>query len=316
MQTGSTLLDTAKSALIQSYWNKANAAEAELPALKETTKKHWSYYLLGLGALASVVATIAGVILTNFGLIIGGIFYTLTMGIGAYYISRFGSEQVFEQYIEIFTLRVQQITKDILLLSQENTSLKNNVSDLTSEITRSQNLLDEKEKKLQQASDELAKNTQNLQNKANTAEEFVRSIDQYQKENQRLQTELSALSVEAKNLNTSKLQLEEEMKELVIQGRKMTQELDEYTTHNKAYEDENKILKALIHDLQLQMKNPLTLLPKTPSTPTKNQDESEKPLDNILNNVENSETQLDSKIDTLENINALLQKIKTTTIKT
>ena len=128
MTIAPSLLDNANHVLMQSFWDKSKAGDPSLNIPKSASKNHWSFYLLGIGALAAAVAIIAGAIISQVGLIIGGIFYTLATSIGAYYVHRFGSEQIFEKYVQIFTERVRQITQDVQSLLSDNEHLKSELS--------------------------------------------------------------------------------------------------------------------------------------------------------------------------------------------
>lgn len=305
------LLDNANKVLLQSYWDKSKAPDPNQKLPKAQSKNHWSFYVLEVGALAAAVAIVAGAILGNLGLILGGSFYLLTTCIGAYYVHRFGAEQVFESYVQIFTQRVSQITQDILALTNDNGNLKKELSALNSEIAKSQKILIDNAKELEQASGEIGRHTENLEKEAPLAEKFLSLIGIYKNENSILQQKLDQLAIESKQLNSSKVDLENRVKDLSDQNQKLSSELNTYTQANDTYHQQNQQLQTLIDDLKQQLKNVATSLPKLPSAPKVNEDKNVKDITSSVNKIEQDGKQLNSVIDEAEKLlDALLNSNK------
>ena len=278
MSVGTTLMDNAKSVLLQSL-----TGSSPLPNLEGHKDTHWTFYLLGAGALSSLVVAIAGIILNQLGILFAGLCYAIIMGIGTWYVKRFGSEEVFENYIAIFTDRVKSYVKETEELQKAN-------NDLNQELKKSQQIISEKQQELEKTSQDLTKNIQELEKKQKFAEEFIASIDKFKKENITLDSILDKISNQSKQQNDYKEKLEKQAAALQVENQNLQAQLNTFVANNKSYASENKDLKQLVDQLKSQIKNTVT-----PNIGTANQ--TAKEFDTVLNNIEKNENDLNSKLD-------------------
>ncbi len=308
MFTSSSLLGKAQTALLQSYWNASTPKPAGLHPPEAKGNIHWSFYLLGLGTLAAAVAAIAGAIISQLGLIFGGIYYALTTGIGAYYVQRFGSEQTFEKYVQILTERVREVTQDVQKLANENAHLHTELTALSHEISTSQQILNENAQALRKESDEIGKHTWNLEQKAPLADKFLSLIDLYKKENGNLEVKLDGLNKQTQQLKAAKEGLEDRVSTLSQQNQKLESQVKTYTQSNAIYHEENLKLQTLIHDLKIQLKNTSAISPKPSPSPISKTPDKDTGINTTLHKIEQNGQQLNSQLDEAEKILKALVK--------
>lgn len=94
---------------------KADRKEAELGGRKY---RHWSFYLLLLGATAGAITVIVASILTIYTLIAAGAILFVTNAIGAYYVRKFDQLRDLEDYVNILSDRVHQMAGQVKTLRQ------------------------------------------------------------------------------------------------------------------------------------------------------------------------------------------------------
>lgn len=232
--------------------------------LQDKKITHWSSYVEMAGLLGGVIMLIAGLVLANPALIVPGLFFALTNGIGTYYTHTFSQYSQLESYVTLFKERNNELEAQIKKDRANNQAL----SDLNKAFEEKEKAWIKKEKDLQEAwkdrSKALEKDISDLKDTAARLEkERVLAVSALDKRVQDLQKEndtLTKTSLAAQNqldeIQKTVIKITEENNQLTAQVTTFKAAVLTFETKNGELNAINDTLKKQISQLSEACKKP------------------------------------------------------------
>lgn len=119
--------------------------------------RHWSFYLLLLGATAGAVTIIVASILTIYTLIAAGVILFVTNAIGAYYVRKFDRFRELEDYVNILNSRIHEMADQVKTLKHVKDELNGTATALDNNVKETEKVWDKGAKDVRKQAEELEK---------------------------------------------------------------------------------------------------------------------------------------------------------------
>jgi chromosome segregation ATPase len=213
--------------------------------------KHWSFYLLTIGAAVGVVTLIVASILKIYPLIVCGALLFITNALGAYYVQKFDTLHDLEDYVEVMSEKIKDLSSNIKELKEVNKGLKETHDKLQTNLKETKVVWEDGAKGVKSEADKIGELTKRLE----TTQKKLASM-QYLYEN--LQNAVKSFSGEVSSLGSTSTQFTENTKKFAGKVSDAKEVLKTFDKENEEF-DENNVLFDKLNKANLEFLNSFKL---------------------------------------------------------
>lgn len=233
--------------------------ESQIGNLNGRRVRHWSYYLLLGASMIGGAAAIAAAIVGITPIIISGAIVFVTNGIGAYYVRKFDTFKELEDYVEVMSEKINEMSQYITRLQKVNRDLRQTADDLDENLDETIEVWEHGYDNIKSEADEIKRLTARLEV---TTKKLKVMEEMYCK----LQDGLNSFSNEVINLTQNRKDIDDRVAEWAnqVKGSQVVLESlnsknEDFDEQNAIYDELNKANLAFLIELQTELKQFLQL---------------------------------------------------------